>query len=105
MLNRKTQRAMKTKVSTSQGLFSLSSIFHGDKKAPWSDARTHNYNNHTITVSLNGTRTKFQFWASIWHPEIQTREQLIEAFSAFVSDAMLGEQSFYDFCDDLGYDS
>lgn len=95
---------MKTKVSTSQGLFSLSSIFHGDRKAPWSDKNTHNYNNHTITVSLNGKRTKFEFWASIMQPEIQTREQLLDAFSAFVSDAYCGEQSFENFCDELGYD-
>lgn len=86
--------------------FKIKSEYKGDKAAPWGD-RQENWNNHIITVKniTTGKRTSFEFWASIMHPEIQTEDDLLNAFECFVSDALSGENSFEDFCNEYGYDT
>lgn len=83
--------------------FTLSSTYLGDKAAPFSNE---NYNNHRITVTgPTGEKCSFEFWASIIHPEIETQQQVIEAFQCFVSDATSGLQDFEEFCSEFGYDT
>jgi hypothetical protein len=90
--------------------FRITATYKGDKVSPWSqeDERTpDNWNNHTVTVYNTEIRkrTSFEFWASIMNPEIRTPAEVLEAFECFVSDALAGDQSFTDFCADMGYDT
>lgn len=83
--------------------FTIKSRFTGSKKASWAGAE--NWNHHVISVTFNGRRTQFDFWASVAEPEIRTKSDLLNAFECFVSDAIAGNGSFEDFCSDMGYDT
>lgn len=83
--------------------FIISASFNGEKCAAW-DQRNHN--NYIITVKNadTGLRTRFDFWSSIAHPELESKYDLLNAFYCFVSDAVSGVDTFEDFCAELGYD-
>jgi hypothetical protein len=85
--------------------WTVTSTYTGSKAAPWSDGRE-NWNHHNVTVINrdNGKRTRFDFWASIAHPEIDTEYDLMNAFRCFVDDALAGSMEFREFCADFGYD-
>lgn len=88
--------------------FIISSKFVGEKPAPWSDdIGRKNYNHNKVTVKNidNGKSTTFDFWCSLLRPELETESDLLDAFYCFVSDALLGWQSFVEFCNEMGYDS
>lgn len=85
----------------------IESHFKGDKLAPWSgDDRQQNWNNHTVRVVNTETkrRVSFDFWGSIMNPVIGTEAEVLQAFEMFVSDALSGDMSFNNFCDEFGYD-
>lgn len=85
--------------------WTVTATYTGSKAAPWGDGRE-NWNHHNVTVINrdNGKRTRFDFWASIMHPEIDTEYDLMNAFRCFVDDALAGSMSFHEFCADFGYD-
>ncbi len=85
--------------------YKISATYLGNKAAEWASDRDQNYNNHRVTVSHNGQRASFEFWASIMHPEVRSNADLRGAFDCFLSDAMAGMQSFEEFCSDFGYDT
>lgn len=95
---------MTTTIKTTQGDFKVTSTFKGNKLWP-ADEKKQNYNNHVITVSHNGSSTRFEFWGSIMNPEIGSVSDLQHAFYCFLSDAVSAKQSFEDFCSEFGYDS
>ncbi len=82
----------------------ITSTFKNSKLAPW-DEKQQNYNNHVITVTNAETKQKisFEFWGSIMNPEIKTENELLNAFYCFVSDAVSGNDTFENFCRELGY--
>lgn len=84
--------------------FSVSANYTGSKPAGFN---SNNWNHHNITVTNteNGLRTRFDFWASIINPELETEYDVLNAFYCFVSDAISGNKSFWDFCSDFGYDA
>lgn len=65
---------------------------------------------YTITVQSDGTDAKirFTFFDSIANYDAGKAglgpDDLLWAFSCFVSDAMAGAQSFAEFCEEFGYD-
>ena len=86
--------------------FTIAADYRGDKQAPFSDAKYDNWNRHVVTIRNrdSGTRTTFDFWASLAEPELRSPSDLRGAFECFLSDAIAGEQSFEEFCGDFGYD-
>jgi len=84
--------------------FKITANYTGAKAAKWSKD---NYNHHNITVinTDNGKRTRFDFWASIAHPVLESEYDVINAFYCFVSDAVSGLETFEEFCADFGYDN
>lgn len=97
---------METILKTSFGEFKIKSKFIGNKIAPWSkDDKNQNENYHKITVSHNGKRLSFDFWASIAQPELNSENDLHHAFYCFLSDAVSAKDSFENFCSEFGYDS
>ena len=45
------------------------------------------------------------FWASIMHPELRSRYDVLNEFYCFLSDAASGLLSFEEFCREFGYDT
>lgn len=92
-------------ISTEYKNFTITAIFKGDKAAKW-DAGLPNYNNYKVTVknTETGQKTSFDFWASIARPKLG-KDDLLHCFYCLVSDGIAGDQSFEDFCTDLGYDT
>ena len=87
--------------------FAITSNFDGNKKADWGEkVEIENWNHHTITVknTETGKRTSFDFWGSLVNPEIETEKELLFAFYCFVSDGLVGKESFDEFCSEMGYD-
>lgn len=93
--------------------FKLKSLFHGNKqpkhwddgneKNPWQE----NWNNHVVHVRWgdSGLRTSFEFWGSTNDPEIDSEEDLLYAFQAFIDDVIAGEKDFEEFCGEFGFDT
>lgn len=83
--------------------FIISETFAHNKAALWDK---NNYNNHIVTIknTNNGKKTRFDFWCSIVEPDFKNESDLLNAFYCFVSDAVSGLDSFYDFCRNFGYD-
>lgn len=83
--------------------FVISEKFTQNKVSPWDK---NNYNHHVVTVKNtdNGKKTCFDFWCSIVNPDFKNENDLLNAFYCFVSDAVSGLDSFYDFCRNFGYD-
>lgn len=96
---------MKTTIKTKQGSFRITSEYIGNTAWPATEGHNNNYHNHKIRVFHSGKIFNFDYWGSIMNPEIQSDEDNISAFEAFVSDAICGESTFEDFCSDLGYDT
>lgn len=97
---------METIIKTTLGEFKIKSKFIGKKLAPWSKAdKQQNYNYHKITISHNGKRLGFDFWASIAQPELNSDSDLQHAFYCFLSDAISAKDSFENFCSEFGYDT
>ena len=84
--------------------FEVKATYKGDKKAIWSDD---NFNNHMVKVTNTDTKQSitFEFWASIMNPELNTEEEILEAFYSFVNDALSGIETFENFCSELGYNT
>lgn len=85
--------------------YRITATYTGAKAATWSE-KQENWNHHNITVinTETGKRTRFDFWASIAHPVLDSEYDVINAFYCFVSDAVSGMESFTDFCAEFGYD-
>lgn len=96
---------METSLTVNGVSISLESTFLGTKQADWSTPQFRNANNHKVTVETEFGRASFEFWASIASPKIQTQSDLIGAFECFVSDALIAEESFDDFCANFGYEN
>ena len=94
---------MKTTIETTFGKFTINATYKGDKRAPWNSVT--NYNNHIVTVSHNGKRLSFEFWASIASPVIETKSQLLSAFDCMLSEALSAKDYDVDaFAIVFGYD-
>ena len=72
----------------------------------WNNGEFTNYHNHNITIynTDTGKRCSFEFWNSNATGEITTESDLIGAFYCFVSDARIGEEDYYDFIHEFGYE-
>lgn len=90
-------------VSTIWNGYRITATHTGSKPAPWDDY-SENWNHHRITISKDGRRTSFDFWAKIAKPRLTTREDLLGAFQCILSDALAGGLGFDVFCDKAGYD-
>lgn len=84
--------------------YRVTATYRGDKAAPWEGKGPANYNRHTVTVSRDGKRLSFDFWASLIEPEVRDTDGLKSAFACFLSDAIAGARSFEEFCSEFGYD-
>ena len=86
--------------------FRITATYTGSKEAGW-EGGPKNWNHHHITVTNveTGKHTDFDFWMSIARPHMETRYDVLNAFYAFVDDAISGEMSFDEFCSEFGYDS
>jgi hypothetical protein len=63
---------------------------------------------YSVTVKHNGEKCSFKYHTSI-HDFAQGKDEmsesdLINALDCFISDSLAGEQSFYEFCREFGYD-
>lgn len=85
------------------GDFGITATYKGDKAAKWSGGE--NWNNHLVTVvnTKTGKRTSFEFWASIMNPHLSSRYDVLNAFRCFVDDAISGDMTFREFCEEFGY--
>ena len=93
--------------STTWNGYRISSKYLGAKESGWIDDNGKSQFRHfRVTVSKIGAgcRTSFDFWASIAHPRIEGRSDLLGAFECFLSDCISGLDSFEDFCGNFGYD-
>ena len=83
--------------------YSVSAVYVGNKSAPWA---TNNCNNSRVSVvNLNNKkRINFDFWGSLMNPALCTKYDLLNDFYCFISDALSGQQDFFDFCGAYGYD-
>lgn len=86
--------------------FLVTAVFKGDKPREWGSGTT-NTNNYKVTVknTETGAKTKFDFWSSISSPKMEKEYDVLNAFYCFVSGSVSGDQSFEDFCGELGYDA
>ena len=84
--------------------FRITATYTGSKKAPWDSPENWNHNRVTVTNAETGKHTDFDFWTSIAKPQMKTRYDVLNAFCAFVNDAISGEMAFVDFCCEFGYD-
>jgi len=91
-------------VSTTYKNFTVTAIFKGDKDAGWDNLN--NSNNYKVTVrnTETGQKATFDFWASIANPELEGGD-VLNCLHCFVSDAISGQESFSEFCSELGYDT
>ena len=83
--------------------FTISAKFDGLKVAPWDDCND-GHNVIFVKNNNNGKKTSFDFWGSRVNPVVKTEYEILNAFYCFVSDAVSGLDSFYDFCRNFGYD-
>ena len=76
--------------------FEISSFYAAEKESLWGAPAERHYK---ITVKNTETkkRTSFNFWCSIAHPEIETEDDILEAFSCFLYDATNGDYDLNDF--------
>lgn len=79
----------------------LTSMWKGLEKALWGTDHTQE-RHHIITVRGVKSSFEFDFWAGVARPFIETEQEVIEAFSCFISDAIFAESDYSDFCDELG---
>ena len=91
--------------------FLIRSKFTGSKQAPWGNyskklGLPENWNHNRVTVknTETGKQTGFDFWGSIVNPEPETEYAVLNAFYCFVSDAVIGDMEFAEFCREFGYD-
>lgn len=77
----------------------------GKKEANWNDKQSRSHCYHEITVSKKGRQIEFDFWSSLVHPKITTKQDCIAAFECFLNDAIAGENTFEEFCGEFGYDT
>lgn len=84
----------------------VKAVFKGDKTADWGNGTTNNRNYKvTVTNTETSAKAKFDFWSSISHPKLEKDYDVLNALYCFVSDAVSGDQTFEDFCGELGYDT
>lgn len=82
--------------------FALSSFYAAEKKSLWGAPAERHYK---ITVRNTETkkRTSFDFWCSIAHPQIETENDILGAFSCFLNDATVGyydiDDFYHEFCE------
>lgn len=97
---------MITTIETKAGTITIISKFLRNKAARWDSKASiaTNYNNHKVTIKLSGKRITFDFWGSIMHPKITKDSENIFALYCFLSDCIIGKDSFENFCDKFGYD-
>lgn len=84
--------------------YKVSAVYTGNKPAEWGvNVENWNHYNITITNTETGRRARFDFWASIAHPELETEYDVINAFRGLVEDAIGGDMQFEEFCTAYGY--
>ena len=102
----KIKRTVNSKQETTFQHFLIESLYTGSKE--WSASPKYpNKNHHFITVT-NQTSKKsitFDYWQSIKQVKNASPKDLLFAFRSFLEDAISGDQTFKDFCDDFGYNN
>lgn len=83
--------------------FKIVSHYVGVKNAPFDDRNT-NQNTIVLTNMDTGKWTTFDFWGSYLYPELETDQDILDAFYYWLCDGMASRQSFDDFCFEFGYD-
>lgn len=93
-------------METNYKLLKLVAEWTGEKSSIHAD-KDNSARHFTIFVENIATETviSFDYWSSIARPEFETETELLEAYECFVSDAILGINSFSDFCSETGCDS
>lgn len=71
---------------------------------PWDKNRTHNRYNITVSNKATKERMRFYFYTSIANPEIESANQLIDAFDCILDEALNGDMDFDEYCSEFGYD-
>ena len=88
-----------TKIKIGDETIEISSEFLGEKTSSWGSIH-HN----KVSVTVLGSTIRFDYWGSDAAPNISSKEDLLTAFSNFMSDAIAYEESYEDFCDTFGYE-
>lgn len=83
----------------------IESEFKGLRCSNWSDDNQNNHHHITIKNNDKGLKIKFNFWTSLAEPKIETEEQLFNALYCFISDCLVGAESYEDFIDEFGYEN
>ena len=99
---------MKTTIETkTAGEIKINSVYLGDKLWKIDNSFSHlkNYNNHRVTVTNNGKKYSFEYWASIAETKIKDEQGNVFAFYCSLSDGISAMDSFEDFCREFGYDT
>ena len=98
---------MATKIQISKDKsIEVSSILTGTEKGFSVD---HEYNNvFLVTVTSGTVQESFEYHISIYETKkgkkVLTDEDHINALYCFIGDAISGQESFEDFCSDMGFD-
>ena len=90
--------------------FEVSAVYKGDKAAGWEFnlPMADNYNRHIVTVknTITGKLTRFDYWTSLAHPQMQDTKDALLAFLALVDDALtVKEHDFDSFVKEFGYEN
>ena len=95
---------MKSIIKTrTAGEITINSEYKGDKEWKMSGSHQQNWNNHVVTVTNNKKRFSFEFWGSIQDPEIKSDQENVFALYCALIDATCANETFKNFCGDLGY--
>jgi hypothetical protein len=73
----------------------------GVKRAIWA-TKDNTMCHHVVIVKNDVERVKFDYWTSIAKPTID-KSELSDVLLTIVQDALCGEKSFEDFCDEFCY--
>ena len=84
--------------------YEIESEYVGEKNNTWDENSSDRHHVVTLKNTENGKEVEFDYWTSRMHPEIDSRDELLEAASAFFSDASFGFDSFREFALENGYD-
>ena len=87
--------------------FTLKATYVGEKEPKcFNDNRSRSHTHHVITVKNNETGKKlhFDFWNSLANPQITSTQELKDAFECYLSDCLVGMETYEDFIGGFGYE-
>ena len=87
--------------------FTLKAKYVGEKEPKcFNDNHSRIHTHHVITVKNNetGKQLRFDYWTSLYNPQITDTEELKHAFECYLRDCLVGMDSYEDFISEFGYD-